>query len=504
MADILDRSSKNVMFALQQTNVKRQVSINRLSTDILSMIFYFVHENVADDDPENEHPIPLLLFRSALTLSHVCRQFRSVALALPKLWSTISNLQNPNSVKHSILRSRDSSFHVTLKLTVNTLLLPHGEKPTGKPGKKDAACIKKIKEQTSRWQSFDLALHIPHDAEDDLDHILPGFVGSFKNLKLDTLEKLTVKIDGWFSGSPGNNAKVNKMFSSWHLPSLQHCILIDFVPSIPISKSISVLDITITDGSYTEDSLLVDDLMKFINQHPNLLELYLNIWDDAFDVQETGTVKLNTSLLRKVRIRAVVGDALESILCILRAFSLVPLKDVTLEFDLLHLFELQRTTGHQEMHVETLQEQLSECVEELAMHHTSLKSFTLRIGRKALPDAFSKCHILDFVFRRLGHLQHLSISAPDFPPPLIDTNCDIALRSLELDKCLKFSNTFFTDFFETLKRKGALDQFERLQVEGCEELERSVALRYLPQGKVAWDCSRQVLGNVFDCHTRGT
>ncbi|KLO16915.1 hypothetical protein SCHPADRAFT_189908 [Schizopora paradoxa] len=498
MVDMLDRSTKSVMSALQQTNLKRQVTINRLSSDILSMIFYFVHENVADDDPENDHPIPLLLFRSALTLSHVCRQFRSVALGLPKLWSTISNLQDPKSIKHSVLRSRDSPLHVTMKLTVNSLMLPHGEKPSGKPGKKDAACIKKIREQSSRWKSFDLALHIPHDAEDDLEHILPGFLNSFKNLKLDTLKKLTVKIDGWFSaGAPDNNTKVIKMFSSWHIPSLYHCVLVDFLPYVPISKSISILDITITDGSYTEESLLVDDLMKFVDQHPNISELYLSIWDDAFDVQETGTVKLTSPLLRKVRIRGVVGDDPESILCILRALSLIDLEDVTLEFDLLHLFELQRTISSQELHVATFQEQLIECIDELQLH-ASLKSFTLRIGQKALPDAFSKCNVLDAVFRKLSNLQHLSISAPDFPQPRITSDYDIALQSLKLDKCHKFSNTFFMEFFETLKRKGALDEFERLEVEGCEELERSAALKYLPQNKVAWDSSRQVLAQSWN------
>ncbi len=100
IAGVLDHSATNVMTTLQQLNAKRQVTINRLPIDVLSMISDFIHEDFADSDPEGGHPNSLLLFRSSLSLSHVCRQFRSVTLSTRKLWSTKSNLRGPGSNPH--------------------------------------------------------------------------------------------------------------------------------------------------------------------------------------------------------------------------------------------------------------------------------------------------------------------------------------------------------------------------------------------------------------------
>ncbi len=132
------------MTTLQRLNAKRQVTINRLAIDVLSMILNFIHEDFADSDPEADHPHSLLLFRSPLSLSHVCRQFRSVVLSMPKLWSTISNPQDPCSIPRSIRLSQDR-LHISFNPPAETPM-HHGQghSSKGQLGPNDISFLKNV------------------------------------------------------------------------------------------------------------------------------------------------------------------------------------------------------------------------------------------------------------------------------------------------------------------------------------------------------------------------
>ncbi len=67
-----------------------------------------------------------------------------------------------------------------------------------------------------------------------------------------------------------------------------------------------------------------------------------------------------------------------------------------------------------------------------------------------------------------------------------------------LTGCSNFDDKFVEDFFDAMKRKGSLDHFEGLQVEGCDKLQRNIALKYLPSSKVVWEETRRARGEALN------
>ncbi|KDR72984.1 hypothetical protein GALMADRAFT_252357 [Galerina marginata CBS 339.88] len=108
-----------------------------LPTEVTCMIFHYAMAHPVEDDSEEER-VPW----SEVIISHVCRQWRSISLAYPRLWGSFCH----NGPKSSLERldtylQRSAPHALDLWFDFRT-----------DPGEDDSALLEKILPHTSRWK----------------------------------------------------------------------------------------------------------------------------------------------------------------------------------------------------------------------------------------------------------------------------------------------------------------------------------------------------------------
>ncbi len=476
---LVDRSATHIRTSLDSLVFKRglRLKLIHLPDDIISVIFAYAHESSTND------PNPLTSIRTSLRLSHICRRCRFMALAMPDLWTTLSSLQHPDSIPHFILLSKEQPLRVSfVAQTPMFNILAHNSDAVMKRN----TFLQDVMPLSTRWRSFNLSF-TPTEDDEELDLILPGLVRAFRNIKLDALEKLTVRFEGWF-GALRDGTSTSSLFSSWHTPKLRHCAVVDFIPTLPVSKLVTSLNLEFV-GEIT-DPVEAEQFLEFVGHHKNLSDLALSFGPtnhESFEVVDGVRFRrgMNLPLLKKLKISTVVGHSYDVVRYVLRSLSRSNLEEVVMEFRIC----LHDDGEEAEDILNSLQfpRELNLCLRELSRHE-SLKSFTLKIGQKTRDNPFHGRwnNALDSIFPNLKNIQHLAIFAPDFPSPKIKA-IPAQLRTLSLDTCLRFDDNFFNDFFGTLKSGGSLESFEKLMVDGCVNLRKNTATKFLPSSKILWE-----------------
>lgn len=339
---------------------------------------------------------------------------------------------------------------------------------------------------STRWQSFSL-FFCPDEDDEEVDLVLPGIIRAFQNVKLDALEKLAVRLEGWFGGLR-DGSTANSIFSSWHTPKIRQCTVVDFIPSTPVSKHITSLNVEFVED--ISDVVEAEDLFRFIGRHANLTELSLSfsptnhvMFKARKNAVSPGGLKL--PFLRKLKIRTPISRTYDLIKVLFYSLSRTAFKleEVTLDFRIC-LQEIEDRDDDMFLS-DNFHLELDSCLRQLSRQE-SLKSFTLNIGQEDRANPFHSNNVLGSVFSNLPQIQHLAISAPDFPAPTIKA-FQAPLRTLSLNKCSRFDNQFIQDLFGVLKTRGALDSFEKLTVDGCDNLHKEVTMNLLPSDKVEWE-----------------
>ncbi|KLO16911.1 hypothetical protein SCHPADRAFT_994733 [Schizopora paradoxa] len=481
---LVDRTATNVLTSLESLSQKLGSKINQFPDEIVSLIFMFAHKNaVEDDDDHSVHdrtrgpPI----CRQSLLLSHICRPWRTLACSIPKLWTTISSHQHPMSISHFVRLSRGQPLHVVF---VARLAMFQDMPQSFDTFKKHDEFFLNVMPLSARWQSFFLFFS-PYESFDEVDAIVPGLVHAFRGVRLDALEKLIVCLGGWLGGAR-DSSLASAIFSSCYIPKVRQCVIADFIPFNPVSEQISSLTVRFADVILGPvDS---EDIFRFIGRHSNLSELSLLFSPpnyDTFTARKNATLQggLDLPCLKKLRVEAPVSQTYDLIKNFLRSLSHSTLEEVTFDFRI-SLHEVEDDDDDTYLSV-LFRQELDSCLRELSRHE-SLNSFTLCICQKAKANPYHSNNALDIIFSSLHRLKNLVISAPDFPSPIIN-KLRAPLRTLTLNGCSRFNDQFIKDLSCALQSQGALDSFERLSVDGCDELRKDVAMDLLSSDKVLWE-----------------
>lgn len=484
LENVVDRSAANVMTSLSSLSFERGLKIRNFPDDIVSLIFGYAHKSAVEDDDDydiDDKTKSPPICRQSLLLSHICRDWRFLACSMPELWTTLSNLQHPDSISHFIRLSKGQPLHVAFIARASMFsILPNSFDAFLKRND----FLLEVLPLSTKWQSFSLYFS-PEEAEDEVDLILPGIVRAFRNLKFDSLEELSVRLESWFDGLR-EGSTTNSLFSSWYIPKLRSCSVVDFIPSVPVSKHITSLNVDFVED--ISEPVASESIFRFIRQHKNLTELTLLFSPTnhvMFFAEKGVTLRggLDLPFLRKLRIRTPIARTYDLIKNFIRSLSRPTLEEVTLEFRIcLHEPEDQSVDTYLSAYFER---ELNSCLQELSRHE-SLRSFKLVIAEKAKVNPYHSNNALDSVFSNLPHLQNLVISAPDFPAPTIK-GLHSPLRTLSLNNCSGFDDQFIRDLFGALLARGAMESFERLSVDGCDNLRKEVILSFLPRSKVVWE-----------------
>lgn len=162
------------------------VGINSLPDELLSLIFE------AGSDPSD---IELGVDRFPITISHVCRHFRQVALGTPRIWTAVCPLQKPDELAAYLKRSKAAKLYVTLSsdyFSSSSVSM--------------STFLGAVVHHTARWISFQY-----RSVDDEDVRVLCRFSG----LSIPCLTDLDLDLDV-------HRQSVTVLIASWSLPSVQH------------------------------------------------------------------------------------------------------------------------------------------------------------------------------------------------------------------------------------------------------------------------------------------
>ncbi|KLO16912.1 hypothetical protein SCHPADRAFT_994734 [Schizopora paradoxa] len=481
---IVDRTAATAMSSLNTLVSKRKFDVFKLPNEIVSLIFTYVHKSAAEDDDRldinDEKKIPPTS-RQSLYLTHICHHWRTLASSMPELWTTLSNLQHPGSVRHFIQLSKKKALDVTFVARTSMFCIMS---LISSSFMKHDSFLALLMPLSKRWQSFDLTF-LPDGEDEEVDAILPGLVDAFKKAKCNKLVKVSIRLGGWFNGLR-DGSSASSIFSSWNAPKLRNCAVTDFIPSTPVSKGVTTLTIDLVDD--LSDRFDYGEIFDFIGLHPNLSKLDIRFRPTnyaMFRAIESTTFQggLDLPFLKKLQINVPVTESYDLIKDLLRSLSQPTLEDVTLDFRIC-LQEMEDEDLDKDLSL-NFQSELNLCLQELS-RHDSLRSFSLEVSQEDRANPYHSNNALESVFTNLPHLEHLEICAPDLPAPTVK-ELRAPLRTLNLNKCSRFDDKFIKEILGALARRDALDSFERLSVDGCEKLRKESAVAFLPSSKVAWE-----------------
>lgn len=248
-----------------------------LPMELLSIIFELHCTDATFESLADHH-------RRATILSHVCCQFRAVALATPQIWTVITSDLTPEQIRVFLARSKAAKLIVTFTPTnmdasrsdfreFITLLMPHH----------------------TRWLEFQYLITSSRDAKEELAAIelFPSTI--FPSLLRLELHAFNKRCD------PISISGFEAYFSTWSTPNLAFFKSKNILPKLRETRCLSQcrLDLYLAAGSRWNPNVLEDS--------PSLEKLCLNFWGYDVEVDPEGAYPLmNLSNLKTLVI--VVGS----------------------------------------------------------------------------------------------------------------------------------------------------------------------------------------------------
>lgn len=358
-------------------------------------------------------------------LSHVNKRFRRIALATPRLWSTLSNSQS--AAVRQVLLQRSKAVDLTFYINDPSL-------PPSRSRQHFTEFLEFLLPLTPRCGRFEYFQEGYHDAEDD-----------FKNAELRRIlagvsfPKLTYLFVGsWGLDRLVRSEKYLDFYRTWHTPSLRHVSAYNTLPCSTSPVDVVSCDIEIVNHDELDDSELEPlDLVLFSQaigggQLPSMQSLFLSL--DSVTFQHVDLSVQHVTLPSLAVLKLVYNS-----LSMPAPMELLSL----LMFPMLDQLEVEFPTW-----VEEDPPSLLEACIPKAKSCPRLHNVTICIDGSTR----SHSHILGTLMMCLPQVLHLDVSLPydrfngdnpTYTPKVIDTN----LRTL------KVSLNMYLDYFECVHVK---------------------------------------------------
>ncbi|TDL19633.1 hypothetical protein BD410DRAFT_841981 [Rickenella mellea] len=428
-------------------DITRQAGIKTLPSEVLSQIFIFSYVGSRDN-------------QQAIHLSHVCRQFRSIALQTPALWTHLHN-ERPLPETEEFLRRSGSS---PLTTTCSTGLMYWPEL--------FAEFLANISSHSLRWSEVELRLEDARLITDN-DERENGLAHYRPNLPLPNLTSIHhTYSDDFF------HSQWEPWFDTpWLLPALRSYTAVNFMPKSDIlSGRITRFSVS-WERSYLLDDLSYINLVSFIHildEVKTLQHLSFSFIDIPFESQHndlpTATLPNVTTFVLMAKGGPEVEHSIDSLLSNLKLPNLENMSwSVVVTNALGHdlpsmLGWLIPSAKLRRLHLED-HSRLPHALETIIRRCTSLVDLTLCIPNA---DLFSK------TYRNRGWGDTF---ARRFP-----------LQILTLKDCDAVTRDELQYLLDTLRRGPNWDTFRRLEVNCCKRLSEDflLAIEDRADGKLKW------------------
>lgn len=463
LGTLLEATAREIRFLQRQVSViprTMEVGLAYLPNEILARIFELARPEEFDMGNLD------LLRKLPITLSHVCRRFRYVALALPGLWTELKTDQSPKAVSTFLSRSKESMLSVEVsRWRISTL-------------KQDL--------QTRHVLAF-LDAVIPHSrlmgsftfiVDEELEDIMcgsPRLRRSLTDLQLPNLSRLKLVHSSYATDD------ANDLYSSWVMPNLQYLCLTNLIPRPNFASSLLRCEILLRNFLDME-SYDIDLLLRFLRPLSKLEELTLDI--ERVILESTGsqpTVVLTA--LKKFSLSSDCPDGFMPRLLI-ESLCLPNLSTLGLSFYQAKGEVLQPNLPN--LIRDLLRPEAFTRVSQLELEFEGFEEYTLVDAKDGI------CSLFDIVFDRLPNLEQLIIRAPeDDLTSFFEVTRKKAgrpLRLLKLDFCGRANGRDVVDFLRELEGKGGWNDSSVLEVVKCGSFRNGWkdVLAFLPKERFVW------------------
>ncbi len=207
--------------------VRRMCCLASLPTELLACVFDYV----VSGDPSLTNPSR---WKAAVTLSHVCRYFRDMALSRAHLWVNISC--SGDMAASCLLRSKDVPLDVELAVAFEY-------------ADPDNLSFERLflgaTSHSKRWRRLDVQFLSNLDGDGAVNRTPlsdPDVRQTFRSPYVPLLESLLIR-----NNKPANALYTNySEFAHWNTPSLRHISAVHYFPlSLPNLENLTTLDITL-------------------------------------------------------------------------------------------------------------------------------------------------------------------------------------------------------------------------------------------------------------------
>jgi len=216
----------------------------------------------------------LCAFQSAVTLLHVSKRFRLVAVHTPALWNRISDSMSPKVVDMCLGRSGVTPLEVFLNPFVRT-----SEKHIGRFDN----FVRAISASSERWSAFILyGITSNESAGANMDH-LSSIEEAFESLRAPQLKSLEIHIPKRISRAQSRVSTVPLRFCHvWNMPQLQFMVASQFVPqTFSTPTALRNLDLELGDHGESvlvmRETLNIEALHRFLASCPMLTDLRVDV-----------------------------------------------------------------------------------------------------------------------------------------------------------------------------------------------------------------------------------
>ncbi|KLO08916.1 hypothetical protein SCHPADRAFT_588352 [Schizopora paradoxa] len=457
--------------------------ILRLPDEILTRIF----EQVVTNDEHDEVDF-------ALDLSQVCRQFRSVALGTPTLWSYVCDARRSEVVKMLLARcNRPRIF-----MRFDSDLKRAQRKSQSKSSFADSSFVRLVESKTGKVSlrsvsvTYD-SLKDGHEAVNTLNAFYES--GTLANLEQLEICNRALKLTTPYAHGQFMSDEDLETISSWNLKTLRTLRCDSMYPRTINAPFLEECEILLCPRYHGEWN--VDQLIHFLGSLPSIQSLTLEFersktWNPGeiiVEVVELPNVKQLTIILRQ----HTGADLLSAVISSLR-FPRV--KELSIEAyygkweHMAVWFNTLFGEEDEEFAEPDSDEDVDVEVEKIGNFIGQLESLNLRIfdesyaGRDVFPTSVA--------FGKMPLLRHLSVEAPGLPCP---TNWDIERTRLKELRVLRLKNCNFLEHQHegdplcySMENLSLLDHLERIDIVDCLDLKnRKTEIEdFFPREKLRW------------------
>lgn len=457
------------------------VSITSLPNELLSYVF-----ELAVTDPQQPRSAGecrtatktvqgiLIEAREATTLSLVCRCFRSVALATPRLWVSLLDVQPPDVIEQRLARCGGRPLDIVMAFRNHSSDEMAASPDPDTLSLQFANFVDSILPLANCWRSFAVDRDFGYDiqiARGALEYLRTKSMG----LVCPALQCIRLNLAGMVGedNMDDNDDDYAEYYGSWKMPLLRSVQIGDHIPltSLPAIKICNFTFTGYSNCQYTGEEAVellfefADDLEELTIMHIDRIPFTRRGDFEPCPFPSLRKLSINGGFTMNKTFQRFLGD-----------LELPMLQELC--FVVSHADDVDATGELAEI-------SLSLCMLE-ASTWPSLTKLQLSLDRAVSGANFS---LVEVVFRYLKHLKHLVLEDFIGHSPATQSDCwqgMAKLATLSLNNCLNYDSAFLREMIATRKAVGSFEQLKLVAVTGFTKISEEEMLSLLPPHKYRW------------------